>query len=146
MMRSPEPLINHTVPSASTRPNWCGSLVGATATTGATRLGRGTGRGGPGRGVGFGVGPEVGFGVAPPGSLVVISAPRTPRGCPRIYRATRRLMLSLCPLLKQVGLCHAHGLRLNALTNWAEQRSRGAFRHALTALCAQRGGVRALVW
>jgi hypothetical protein len=53
MIRSPAALISHTVPSASTRPNRCGSLAGGPA------MGWGWGRDvglGPGRGPGRGVG------------------------------------------------------------------------------------------
>jgi hypothetical protein len=57
MMRSPAALISHTVPSASTRPNRCGSLCGG-ANTGWVAV-RGAGRG-PGRGPGRGASPETG--------------------------------------------------------------------------------------
>lgn len=56
-MRSPAALISHTVPSASTRPNRCGSLCGG-ANTGWVAV-RGAGRG-PGRGPGRGASPETG--------------------------------------------------------------------------------------
>jgi len=56
MMRSPVPVISQTVPSASTRPNRCGSLDTGAATVGAGRPGRGTGRGGSWPGSGFGRG------------------------------------------------------------------------------------------
>ena len=83
MFRSPEAVISHTVPSGSTRPNRCGSLDGGAATVGAGLPGRGAGRGGPGRGEGLG---EEG---CPPGSLIVISVPRTLHAVTRAPAAQR---------------------------------------------------------
>ena len=57
MMRSPAVLISQTVPSASTRPNRCGSLRGGAVTW--CGVGRAVGRG-PGRGPGRGTGTETG--------------------------------------------------------------------------------------
>jgi hypothetical protein len=95
IVRSPDAVISHTVPSSSTRPKRCGSLAGGAVTVGAGRPGPGAGRAGPGRGIGRGPGVGIGRGAGvsagasltsemPPGSLLVIFVPRTiPRGVPR---------------------------------------------------------------
>src|SRR5690606_30413849 len=88
MTRSPSEVISHTVPSASTRPNLCGSLAGGAATVAVGRgpgTGPGTGPRGPGRGVGFGVGRV--------GSLLVISVPSAFRASVRAPAAQRGAML-----------------------------------------------------
>jgi hypothetical protein len=59
MTRSPAELISHTVPSASTRPNRCGSLAGGERIWGDWERGVGLG---PGRGPGPGPGPGPGLG------------------------------------------------------------------------------------
>src|SRR5690349_3962427 len=106
MIRSPAAVISTTVPSASTRPNRCGSTEGGTATAGAAAAaGRGWGAGrGPGRGAGLGVGLGVAGAccadapvVSPdPGSLLVIFVPHpSARADPRTCRATRRPIASV---------------------------------------------------
>src|SRR6476661_2982555 len=112
MVRSPDDVTSHTVPSGSTRPKRCGSFDGTALTAaavagaavpGAGRIEPGPGRiepgpgriePGPGRaGPGFGFGALCSTSWGLPDSEIVMSVTSCPpRGDPRTCRATRRLL------------------------------------------------------